>query len=53
MYDLGLDSLDSALIVMAFERLEFGIEIPDAVADKKCFCPLPTTSSTLPPQRRK
>ena len=31
--DLGLDSLDAVEVVMAFED-EFGIEIPDADADK-------------------
>lgn len=31
--DLGLDSLDSVEIVMAFEE-EFGFEIPDNEADK-------------------
>lgn len=31
--DLGLDSLDTVEVVMAFEE-EFGVEIPDAEADK-------------------
>ena len=31
--DLGLDSLDVVEVVMAFEE-EFGVEIPDAEADK-------------------
>ena len=31
--DLGLDSLDTVEVVMAFEE-EFGIEIPDEAADK-------------------
>jgi NADH dehydrogenase (ubiquinone) 1 alpha/beta subcomplex 1 len=31
--DLGLDSLDVVELVMAFEE-EFGVEIPDADADK-------------------
>jgi NADH dehydrogenase (ubiquinone) 1 alpha/beta subcomplex 1 len=31
--DLGLDSLDTVEVVMAFEE-EFAIEIPDADADK-------------------
>ncbi len=35
--DLGLDSLDTVEIVMAFEE-EFGIEIPDAEADKITSC---------------
>ncbi|KAH9557684.1 hypothetical protein CY35_07G097700 [Sphagnum magellanicum] len=35
--DLGLDSLDTVEIVMAFEE-EFSIEIPDAEADKITSC---------------
>ena len=31
--DLGLDSLDTVEVVMAFEE-EFAIEIPDAEADR-------------------
>jgi NADH dehydrogenase (ubiquinone) 1 alpha/beta subcomplex 1 len=31
--DLGMDSLDTVEVVMAFEE-EFGVEIPDAEADK-------------------
>lgn len=31
--DLGLDSLDTVEVVMAFEE-EFSVEIPDAEADK-------------------
>jgi NADH dehydrogenase (ubiquinone) 1 alpha/beta subcomplex 1 len=31
--DLGLDSLDTVEVVMAFEE-EFAVEIPDAEADK-------------------
>ena len=31
--DLGLDSLDTVEVVMAIEE-EFGVEIPDADADK-------------------
>lgn len=31
--DLGLDSLDTVEVVMAFEE-EFGVEIPDAEAEK-------------------
>lgn len=31
--DLGLDSLDTVEVVMAFEE-EFGVEIPDSEADK-------------------
>jgi acyl carrier protein len=36
--DLGLDSLDVVELVMAFEE-EFGIEIPDAEADKILTAP--------------
>mmetsp|Transcript_26182 Transcript_26182/g.43823 ORF Transcript_26182/g.43823 Transcript_26182/m.43823 type:complete len:122 (-) Transcript_26182:68-433(-) len=35
--DLGLDSLDAVEVVMSFEE-EFGIEIPDAEADKITSC---------------
>ncbi|XP_024357157.1 acyl carrier protein 2, mitochondrial [Physcomitrium patens] len=35
--DLGLDSLDTVEVVMAFEE-EFAIEIPDADADKITSC---------------
>ena len=35
--DLGLDSLDTVEVVMAFEE-EFMIEIPDAEADKIASC---------------
>jgi NADH dehydrogenase (ubiquinone) 1 alpha/beta subcomplex 1 len=35
--DLGLDSLDTVEVVMAFEE-EFMIEIPDAEADKITSC---------------
>jgi NADH dehydrogenase (ubiquinone) 1 alpha/beta subcomplex 1 len=34
---LGLDSLDTVEVVMAFEE-EFAIEIPDADADKILSC---------------
>ncbi|PIN12958.1 Acyl carrier protein/NADH-ubiquinone oxidoreductase, NDUFAB1/SDAP subunit [Handroanthus impetiginosus] len=37
--DLGLDSLDTVEIVMAFEE-EFKLEIPDKEADKIDSCPL-------------
>eukprot|EP00244_Chara_vulgaris_P006780 TRINITY_DN255_c0_g1_i1.p1 TRINITY_DN255_c0_g1~~TRINITY_DN255_c0_g1_i1.p1 ORF type:complete len:146 (+),score=32.42 TRINITY_DN255_c0_g1_i1:300-737(+) len=35
--DLGLDSLDTVEVVMAFEE-EFGFEIPDKEADKLLSC---------------
>ncbi len=35
--DLGLDSLDTVEVVMAFEE-EFGLEIPDNDADKILTC---------------
>ena len=35
--DLGLDSLDTVEVVMSFEE-EFGIEVPDAEADKILSC---------------
>jgi acyl carrier protein len=35
--DLGLDSLDTVELVMAFEE-EFAVEIPDAEADKISSC---------------
>lgn len=35
--DLGLDSLDTVEVVMAFEE-EFAIEIPDSEADKITSC---------------
>ena len=35
--DLGLDSLDTVEVVMAFEE-EFAIEIPDSEADKIASC---------------
>lgn len=35
--DLGLDSLDTVEVVMAFEE-EFALEIPDADADKIFSC---------------
>uniref|UniRef100_A0A7S0RFU8 Acyl carrier protein n=1 Tax=Pyramimonas obovata TaxID=1411642 RepID=A0A7S0RFU8_9CHLO len=35
--DLGLDSLDTVEVVMSFEE-EFGIEVPDAEADKITSC---------------
>jgi NADH dehydrogenase (ubiquinone) 1 alpha/beta subcomplex 1 len=35
--DLGLDSLDSVELVMAFEE-EFSVEIPDSEADKIDSC---------------
>ncbi|KAJ7299164.1 hypothetical protein O6H91_06G061500 [Diphasiastrum complanatum] len=35
--DLGLDSLDTVEVVMAFEE-EFGVEIPDSEADKIVTC---------------
>ena len=35
--DLGLDSLDTVEVVMAFEE-EFGLEIPDKDADKILTC---------------
>eukprot|EP00238_Polyblepharides_amylifera_P001143 CAMPEP_0196572544 /NCGR_PEP_ID=MMETSP1081-20130531/2580_1 /TAXON_ID=36882 /ORGANISM="Pyramimonas amylifera, Strain CCMP720" /LENGTH=124 /DNA_ID=CAMNT_0041889903 /DNA_START=114 /DNA_END=488 /DNA_ORIENTATION=+ len=35
--DLGLDSLDTVEVVMAFEE-EFGVEIPDSEADKIITC---------------
>jgi NADH dehydrogenase (ubiquinone) 1 alpha/beta subcomplex 1 len=35
--DLGLDSLDSVEVMMAIEE-EFGVEIPDAEADKIETC---------------
>lgn len=37
MNDLGLDSLDTVEVVMAFEE-EFGVEIPDGDADKIMTC---------------
>ena len=37
MNDLGLDSLDAVEVVMSFED-EFGIEIPDADAEKIHSC---------------
>ena len=37
MNDLGLDSLDTVEVVMAFED-EFAIEIPDADAEKIHSC---------------
>mmetsp|Transcript_18289 Transcript_18289/g.42989 ORF Transcript_18289/g.42989 Transcript_18289/m.42989 type:complete len:128 (+) Transcript_18289:44-427(+) len=37
MNDLGLDSLDSVELVMAFEE-EFALEIPDAEAEKIMTC---------------
>ena len=35
--DLGLDSLDTVEVVMALEE-EFGVEIPDAEAEKILTC---------------
>jgi NADH dehydrogenase (ubiquinone) 1 alpha/beta subcomplex 1 len=35
--DLGLDSLDTVELVMAFEE-EFAVEIPNAEADKISSC---------------